>query len=127
MLARCAAPAAFLAVNDALYARQDEWFWQAQAYAQTNAGRLLRYPELDQVRLIATGGGITDVAVAAGLPAARAAACFADRRVLDDAIRANDAAGQIADSTPTFLLGGQKLVGFTWPQMSAKLTAAGLK
>ena len=98
---------------------------QAASYLQTNGARLDAYPELDQLRLIAQRGGIADVAVAAGLPAERIAACFADRRVLDDALRAVAAAGAITDSTPTFLFNGGKVEGMTWPMMAARLKAAG--
>lgn len=127
VVARCAAPAEFLAVNDALYAGQDNWYWPATAYAERNAGRLAAFPELDQLRLIAQRGGIADVAVKAGLPAERIAACFADRRMLDATLAAAKAAGAITSSTPTFLFNGGKVEGMTWPQMAARLTAAGLK
>lgn len=127
VVARCAAPGAFLAVNDAFYARQEQWYWQATAYVQANAARLERYADLDQLRLIAEQGGVAAVATAAGLPAARIAACFADRRMLDDTLRAITAAAATTNSTPTFLFGSQKFEGLAWPDVAAKLRAAGLK
>lgn len=126
VVARCAAPAGFLAVNDALYARQDDWYVPAVAYAERNAARLDAYPELDQLRLIATRGGIAGVAAGAGLPAERIAACFSDRRVLDAALGAAKAAAALTDATPTFLFNGGKVEGMTWPTMAARLKAAGL-
>lgn len=127
MLARCATGPAFLNVNDALYARQDDWFATASAYAQINAGRLASYSELDQIKLIATRGGIADVAVAAGLPAGQVAGCFADRARLDDVTGAVLQASRVANATPTFLVGGAKIEGATWPQLLAKLRAQGLQ
>lgn len=127
VVARCAAPAGFLAVNDALYARQDDWYVSAAAYAERNAARLDAFPELDQLRLIAQRGGIVDVAITAGLPAERVTACFADRQVLDAVLAAAKSAAAVTDATPTFLFNGGKVEGMTWPQMAARLTAAGLK
>ena len=127
VVARCAAPAGFLAVNDALYAKQDDWYVSAVAYAERNAARLDAFPELDQLRLIAQRGGIADVAATAGLPAERVAACFADRQVLDSVVTAARAAAQVTDATPTFLFNGGKVEGMTWPMMAARLKAAGLK
>lgn len=125
VVARCAAPAAFLAVNDALFARQEAWYRQAADYAERNAGALGRYTELDRLQQVAENGGMAAIAGAAGLPPARLAACFADRRQLDDALRAIAAARTIAEATPTFLLGREKLTG-EWTDIAARLRAAGL-
>ena len=124
MVARCAPSARFWAVNEALYATQNQWHARAHAYLAANGTELARYPVLDQLQEVATQGGI---ATAAGLTPAQAAVCFADRRILDDTARASDAAGTIARSTPTFLIGRQKFEGLDWAALSTKLRAAGLK
>lgn len=126
LVARCAAPGPFLAVNEALYARQDQWFARAAAYADDRASELSTYTELARLQQIAQEGGIAGVAVGAGLAPARIAACF-DRARLDNTLRAVAAAGQVTNSTPTFLLGRDKLEGETWATFSGRLRAAGLK
>lgn len=118
LVARCV-PERFLAANDALYARQGEWIGQALVYIQTNA-RLQSYPEADQLRLVAERSGITAVAVAAGVPAARIAACLADPAHLDDTLKAANAAGAITGSTPTFLVGGKTYEGLDWPAFARR-------
>lgn len=124
VVARCVPTARFWAVNEALYTTQGQWHARAHAYVAANGAELGRYPVLDQLQEVATQGGI---AGAAGLTPAQAAACFADRRLLDDTARAADAASAIARSTPTFLIGRQKYEGLDWAALSTKLRAAGLK
>lgn len=123
VVARCVPLARFWAVNEALYAQQGQWHGRAHAYLEANRTELTRYPVLDQLQEVAVQGGI---AAAAGLTPAQAATCFADRRVLDDTARAADAAGRIANSTPTFIIGTQKFEGLDWAALSPKLRAAGL-
>lgn len=124
VIARCVPPARFWAVNEALYARQDQWHGRAHAYLAANGSELTRYPVLDQLQELAVQGGIATIA---GLTAAQVASCFADRRILDDTARATDAAAAIASSTPTFMIGQQKYTGLDWAALSTKLRAAGLK
>lgn len=126
VVARCAAPGPFLAVNDALYAAQDRWIRQAGLYAQRNARELGTYGELDRLQQIAEHGGIAAVASAAGLPPRRIAACFADNRLLDETLAAIQASAAVP-STPTVVIGRQTLNGATWPDVAARLRAAGLK
>lgn len=125
--ARCAPPARFLAVNDALFARQDEWAGQAGDYLAGNADRLDSYPELDRLRTLVERGGIGAVAIAAGLPQPRLAACFADRGELDRTLVADAAAKALADGTPTFVINGQKLPAARWPAVEARLRALGAR
>lgn len=123
VVARCVPANRFWAVNEALYAQQPQWHPRAHAYISVNGSELGRYPVLDQLQEVSVQGGI---AAAAGLTPAQAATCFADRRILDDTARATDAAGMIASSTPTFMIGNQKYEGLTWATLSPKLRAAGL-
>lgn len=123
VVARCVPAARFWAVNEALYARQAQWHPRANAYVSANGSELSRYPVLDQLQEVSVQGGI---AAAAGLTTAQAATCFADRTILDDAARASDAAGVIAKSTPTFMIGTQKYEGLNWATLVPKLRAAGL-
>ena len=123
IIARCVPAQRFWAVNEALYARQPQWHAAAHAYADQNAGELSRYAMLDQLQELAVKGGI---AAAAGLTEAQVTACFANQPLVDGTLRATDAAGAIAPSTPTFLIGNQKYTGLTWATLYPKLRAAGL-
>lgn len=123
IVARCVPSARFWAVNEALYARQGQWHRQAHAYIAANNAELSRYPVADQLREVAVSGGIAQVA---GLTPAQASACFANPRLIADTVRAADAAGMIASSTPTFMIGQQKFEGLDWAALSTKLRAAGL-
>lgn len=124
VVARCVPLPRFLSVNDALYARQDEWHRRTHDYADDNASSLSRYSTTDQLQELAVQGGIAAVA---GLSEAQANACFANQQLIADTARAADAAGVIASSTPTFVVAGQKYAGLDWAALSTKLRAAGLK
>lgn len=113
IVARCV-PARFLAVNEALYARQPEWTGRSVTYLQANADRLQAYPEGERLRLLAEHGGILAVATAAGAPAARIAACLADPAQLADTLKAVQAAAAIANATPTFIVDGKTYGGLDW-------------
>lgn len=123
VIARCVPAARFWTVNAALYAKQDQWHMRAHVFLDANAGEFSRYAVLDQLQTLAVEGGI---AAAAGLTPAQAATCFADRRLLDDALRATDAAEKVVTSTPTFTVGKQNYPGLDWAALSTKLRAAGL-
>ena len=124
IIARCVPAQRFWTVNATLYARQDQWHRAAHAYLDANAGELARYAMIDQLQELAVQGGI---ASAAGLTTAQATACFANQRLVDDTLRATDAAAAVARSTPTFMIGQQKFEGLDWAALSTKLRAAGLK
>lgn len=124
IVARCVPATRFWAVNDALYARQDQWYAAARGYAAQNEGNLSRLAMLDQLKTVATKSGIGAVA---GLTEAQTSACFANTPQVNDTLRAADAAGAIARSTPTFVIGSEKFEGLDWAALSTKLRAAGLK
>lgn len=122
IVARCVPAARFLAVNDALYARQDEWHPRAHAYADSNAGELGRYAMIDQLQVVAVEGGIGAVA---GLSPAQTRACFANGPLVAATARDTDAATAAVSGTPTFQLAGQTFTA-DWPALQTRLRAAGL-
>lgn len=122
IVARCVPPARFLAVNDALYARQDEWHTRAHAYTEANARELSRYPMVDQLQAAAVEGGIGAVA---GLNPAQTKACFANDALIAATARDTDAATAAVSGTPTFQLGGQTFSA-DWATLQTRLRAAGL-
>lgn len=115
--ARCA-PGRFLAVNDALYARQNEWIPAAAAYLEA-AGAQTADPM--QLRRIAERGGIARIALAHGVTAPRLAACYADRVQLAVIVRTSAAVGAMIEGTPAFAIGGQTYEGLDWPAFAARL------
>jgi len=90
MLARCAGPEKRDAVVDRLFDRQADW-----AFVDNPAPRL------------------KDEAVAAGLPPAEFDVCLKDQKLLDQVRTMHDDAAQKlgVESTPTFFVGGRRLVG----------------
>lgn len=127
LVARCAGPAGFLAVTEALFAAQDDWYWRARGFVDANGARIANYPALGQLRQIADGGGISAVAAANGVPAARLDQCFADRAVVDQVLRISDAARRAVNATPTFSLNGRLITGVDWAHLEPMLRAAGAR
>lgn len=123
--ARCAGPAAFPALHEALLAKQAEWVPQGAEWDQENAQRLALYPDDQKLKALADGAGVTALAKAAGAPPAAIDACFAD-----DAVQRALAVSQTtmaAHGTPSFYLNGKLIENVTWAQLKPMLASAGAK
>ena len=125
IVARCTGPK-FFTTSYAIFARQNVWLNRAADFQQNNQTRLNMYPPLARLRALADGAGLTDIGRAEGLTDARLAACFADQAAIDRIVAMTGAATDVA-GTPTFLVDGRHLDGFTWDKLEPALRAHGLK
>ena len=125
VVARCTGPK-FFATSYAIFARQDQWLGRAINFQQTNASRINLYPPLARLRAIADGSGLTDIGRAQGVSDARLDACFADQAAIDRIVAMTASATDVT-GTPTFLLDGKRIDGFTWDKVEPQLRARGLK
>lgn len=125
-LARCAGPAVFPALHEAIYARQAEWEARAIEWDRTNAGRMGLYPQLAQLRAIVDGAGVTDIAAGAGMSAAAVDACFADDAALKRVLAVAASTSRIG-GTPAFEINGKLVEHVGWAQLEPMLRAAGAK
>lgn len=125
VVARCTGPR-FFATSYAIFAKQDVWLNRAINFQQTNAARMNLYPPLARLRALADGSGLSDIGRAEGATDARIDACFADQPAIDRIV-AQTAAATDVTGTPTFLIDGQHVDGFTWDKLEPVLRAHGLK
>lgn len=126
-VARCAGTKAFPAVHDALFAAQEAWVTQGMGYDQTNNARLAMYPQAAQLRTLADGSGIADLARANGMTTEGIDACFADPANVKKTLEvAQSISGKIR-GTPSFELGGKMIGSVDWAKLEPTLRAAGAK
>lgn len=123
-LLRCAGPARFVKFSDDFYDGQTTL---AAAYEQWTLANPTTNPNAtaaDRIKY-AQAWGFTAFAATHGLTRAQANACVANA----DAIRAQQAREDQANKdfgvsgTPTFLLNGQKLPSWLWPDVDQAITA----
>lgn len=127
MLAHCAGPAGFAAMNTAIFAQQPQWLDRAMDFQQTNGARLQMYPVLGQLRAYADGVGLTAIGRAHGLSAARIDACYADQAELDRITAMTAAVPEGVAGTPAFIVNGKLVTGANWATVQPILVAAGAK
>ena len=125
-LARCAGPARFPALHDALFARQREWVERGIAWDEANGARMNLYPQLAKLRAAVAGAGLDEVAQGVGMSAAALDACFADDRALNATLAANKATAGVR-GTPAFAINGRMVDAPGWTQLQPLLRAAGAK
>lgn len=124
-LARCAGPAPFPALHEALFAKQGEWVPQGMEWDQDNAQRLAFYSDDQKLKALAEGAGLTALAKAAGASDAAIDACFSG-----DAVQRTLAVSQTTEAakgTPSFYLNGKLIENVTWAQLKPMLAGAGAK
>ncbi len=127
VLAHCAPPTGFVAMNHAIFAQQPQWLERAIDFQQTNGARLQMYPTLAQLRAYADGAGLTAIGKAHGLTDARIDACYADQAELDriTAMTAGVPAG--VAGTPAFFVNAKMVTGANWATLQPALVATGAK
>ena len=127
VLAHCAPPAGFVALNGAIFAQQSGWLDRAMDFQQTNGARLQMYPTLAQLRAYADGAGLTAIGKSHGLTDARVDACYADQAELGKITAMTAAVPQGVVGTPAFFVNGKLVVGANWATLQPVLVAAGAK
>lgn len=125
-LARCAGAAAFPKVHAAFFARQEQWYERAAAWAEGNRERVKSWPQLAQLSAIAEGAGLPAIAREAGAPAAAIAACFANDAAVKRTIAVSEATSKV-QGTPAFEINGRLIQNVGWAELQPQLRAAGAK
>lgn len=125
-LARCAGPAAFPAVHEAFLRQQPKWAEQASSWLEGNRGRIAAWPQLAQLKALAEGAGLTEIARQAGAPAAAVDACFATDAQVTRALAVSNATSKV-NGTPAFEINGRLVQHAGWKELEPQLRAAGAK
>lgn len=111
LLARCGGAARFLANHEALFANQDAWMKQAQAFSQSPEGRSAPRDQVALVTAIAEKIGLFALLAKQGLTPAAQRACLADKQALSVVLNLTAGAWDTKEfsGTPFFLLNGKGL------------------
>ncbi len=126
LLAYCAPPAAFFAIQDGLYDTQEAWIGHFQK-AQDDINKLQSAPQEAQFAGVIKATQLDNFFRMRGLPASKQQQCLADKPALDKlaTIRGDAVKTYKLSGTPTFVINGvtQENV-FDWKALQPKLDAA---
>lgn len=122
MLARCATPQNYFALNHAILASQQQWVSRLNEISPAQRQELGGLPQLQQIRRVSTLVGLDAIAARHGVPAARAQTCLSSQAGLDRLVamvRAGSAAG--VQGTPTFAINGRIVPANDWASLEPLL------
>jgi protein-disulfide isomerase len=125
LLARCGGPARFFAFHDALFANQDAWMRQIEAFESTRPDSSNEDPAKVLVT-IADKTGLSALLAARGLPVATQRACLSDKKALALVTAMANEAWDVRKigGTPAFLLNGKMVDGaHNWAGLRPALPA----
>ena len=127
LLSRCAGPANFFGVTDAMYAGQPQWLARYSGLTEATQKEIAAAPEAERPWRIATLGGLEAFAAKGGVDAARAKACLNDKAGIQQLVelrRAAQAEHQVS-GTPTFIINGVKASAHEWATLEPLLSPPG--
>ena len=127
LLSRCAGPANFFSVTDAMFAAQAQWLARYTGLSEAAQKGIAAAPEAERPWRVATLGGLDAFAAKGGVTAARAKACLADKAGIAQLVelrRAAQAQHQVS-GTPTFLINGVKASAHDWASLEPLLRPPG--
>lgn len=127
MLAHCAGPTRFMALSNAIFAKQDDWLPQGIDFTQANQRRLAMYPKLARLKAYAAGGGLTALAQAQGMTPQQTDACFANTALLGKILAMTSSAPASVTGTPGFFVNGKFEPVYDWAHLQPLLRAAGAR
>lgn len=126
LLARCAGPRGFFGMAETLYATQPQWVGRISHLPDAQKDALKNLPESQRLVRLAEIGGLTQLAVRYGVPAARSRQCLADPAGMDRLGKMYEAAQAMGvGGTPTFFVNGVRVEGITWAEVEPALKGAG--
>ena len=126
LLTRCAGPANFFPMSEAVYASQPQWEEKVQSVSaaqkdeldkMTDQQRIIRYADIAQAPQLAARFGVTPE---------RARQCLADPKGLQRLLDIVQSATKLGIThTPTFLVNGKVTDAATWEQLEPLIRQAG--
>lgn len=127
LLARCAGAPGYFAVSRLYYSGQQEWFGRLQALPAERIAEINALPPAQRFAALASAAGLDAMAAKAGVPAAKAKQCLADRAALDKLAAMNKVANEQhqLEGTPTFILDGKTTQAHNWAALQPLLGPPG--
>jgi protein-disulfide isomerase len=126
LLARCAVPGRFFPLVDRLYETQPEWVGKIRGLPDAEKEKLKLLSDGERLARLADIGGLTTMAGAAGIEAARGKQCLADPAGLERIGQIGEAAAAMGvEGTPTFFINGVMVPVSTWEELEPLIRQAG--
>lgn len=122
ILSRCASPAKYFALTEALLAEQDRWAAKIDALTPAQRAEIEVAPTPASVRRTAELLGLREIAARHGVTRAAADACLSDPARIEQLMVMNRSAEQLGiDATPSFILNGTVIGAQTWSSLQPVL------
>ena len=127
LLSRCAGPANFFSVADAMFAGQSQWLSRYADIPEATQQSIASAPEAERPWRVATLGGLDVIAAKGGVTEARAKACLADKAGITQLVEMRRAAQEAhqVNGTPTFLINGVRASAQDWATLEPLLRPPG--
>jgi len=126
LVARCGGTQRFFPIVDRLYATQPDWVGRIVNLPSPEKQKITELADGPRMVRLAEAGGITQLAVGRGLPAAQANKCLADTAAmtrLEQIVEKGRSFG--VEGTPTFFVNGIKVNAGDWPSLEPHIKRAG--
>lgn len=127
LLSRCGGAKPYFKLTEQMFANQGVMFEQAQKMSEADQAKLGGMTPAQQFQALGQFTGLTSFVAQRGIPAARANACLADKKALDQLVAMRNRAvnDYQLSGTPMFLLNGKKVDdAASWEQLEPKIKAA---
>lgn len=128
MITRCAGPRYFFPLTRQIFATQDQWTARFSSLSAAQYDQLESLQTLPKLARIANIAGLDTLAVRYGVPPAKAKACLADSKAIDQLaeIRRVGTEKYGLTGTPSFVLNGKKVENASsWDALEPALKQAG--
>jgi protein-disulfide isomerase len=126
LLARCAGPAVFFPMAEAVYAAQPQWQQKFAVLTAAQKAEIEKLSDAQRMVRFAQIGGFAQISARFGVPPVRARQCLADPAGLKRVLGIAEAAGKMGvEHTPTFFVNGKMTEAATWEELEPLIRQAG--
>jgi protein-disulfide isomerase len=127
LVARCASPANFFPLTHRIFETREQWIAKFLGLTPEQTKELNALPVPQRLARFARIGGFTALGSQAGVPAARAQQCLADKKSMDQLVAMRQVAigRHSLQGTPTFILNGRNTEVHDWASLQPLLKSPG--
>jgi protein-disulfide isomerase len=125
VLTRCAGPAKFFPMSEAVYATQPDWEKKFENISDADKAAIEKMSDKERIVRFAEIGGMPQIAARFGVTPAQAKQCLSDGKKLQQLLDMTKAAMDSGIThTPTFVVDGKVTDVATWEDLEPQLKAA---
>jgi protein-disulfide isomerase len=128
VLAKCGGPGRFFPIAEQLFATQRDWLGRTSTFTEADQQALQAMNPLQQTQVLAEKLGLIEFVQQRGISSAKAQACVADAKAIDELVKITDKGVREfkVQGTPTFVINGVMQENTSsWGALKPKLMGAG--